>query len=118
MLSFLPIITLIINALGTALPLIPGVNATISKTATGLASGVINMLSSISPAQATSQNVIAALSGAMALLTTLKADTTIAPATLTLIDNLIGEIQAAIIAYVSAGNGFDAANYSQITPIT
>jgi len=117
MLSFLPILTLIINALGTALPLIPGVSATTAKTATGLASGVVSLLGTITPANTTSQNVIAALSGAMALLTTLKADTSIAPDTLTLIDNLIGEIQAAIVAYVSAGTAFNAANYSPIATV-
>lgn len=117
MLGFLPILTLIINALGTALPLIPGVSSTIAKTATDLANGVIGMLGSIGPNQATSSNVIAALSGAMTLLMTLKADTTIAPDKLTLIDNLISELQAAIIAYVSAGKGFDATNYSQLAPV-
>jgi hypothetical protein len=116
MLAFLPILTLIINALGTALPLIPGVNAAISKTATGLATGVISLLSGIVPGVSTSQNVVAALSGAESLLATLKTDTTIAPDKLTLIDNLIGEIQAAIVAYVSAGTGFSAANYSQLPP--
>ena len=117
MLSFLPILTLIINALGMALPLIPGVSPTISKSATDLATGVIGLLSGIVPGQTKSADVIAALSGAMALLTTLKADTTIAPDKLTLIDNLIGEIQAAIVAYVSAGKGFDPANYSQLATV-
>lgn len=118
MLGFLPILTLIINALGTALPLIPGVNATVSKTAADLAGGVIGMLGNIVPGQTTSSNVIAALSGAMTLLMTLKADTTIPADKLTLIDNLIAEIQAAIIAYVSAGKGFDASNYSQIAIVS
>jgi hypothetical protein len=117
MLGFLPILTLIINALGTALPLIPGVSATIAKTSTDLATGVVGLLAGIVPGQAASSDVIAALSGAMALLTTLKADTSIAPDKLTLIDNLIGEIQAAIVAYVSAGTGFNASNYAQIAPV-
>lgn len=117
MLAFLPIITLIINALGTALPLIPGVSPTISKTSTDLAAGVISLLGGIVPGQAKSADVIAALSGAMTLLTTLRADTTIAPDKITLIDNLISEIQAAIVAYVSAGTGFNAANYAQIAPV-
>lgn len=117
MLSFLPILTLIVNALGTALPLIPGVNSTISKTATDLAGGVITLLGNIVPGQTKSADVIAALSGAMTLLTILKADTSIAPDKLTLINNLITEIQAAIVAYVSAGKGFDITNYGQITPV-
>lgn len=117
MLSFLPILSLIINALGTALPLIPGVSPTIAKTSTDLASGVITLLSGIVPGQTASANVIAALSGAMALLSTLKQDTTIPADKLTLIDNLIAEIQAAIVAYVSAGTGFNPASYAPIAPV-
>jgi len=117
MLGFLPILSLIINALGTALPLIPGVNPTISKTAVDLAGGVVGLLGNIQPGQAKSADVIAALSGASTLLTILKADTSLPADKLQLVDNLIGEIQAAIVAYVSAGKGFDPANYSQITPV-
>lgn len=117
MLGFLPVLTLIIKALGLALPLIPGVSPTISKTATDLAGGVLGLLAGIVPGQTKSADVIAALSGAMTLLMTLKADTSLPADKIQLIDNLIGEIQAAIVAYVAAGKGFDPANYSQIVPV-
>jgi hypothetical protein len=117
MLGFLPILTLIINALGTALPLIPGVSTTIAKTATDLAGGVVGLLGNIVPGKGTEADIIAGLSGAMTLLMTLKADTSIPPDKLTLINDLIGEIQAAIIAYVSAGKGFSAENYAAIAPV-
>jgi hypothetical protein len=117
MLAFLPILSLIINALGTALPLIPGVSPTIAKTATDLAMGLVGLLGGIVPGQTKSADVIAALSGAMTLLTVLKTDTSIAPDKLTLINNLIAEIQAAIIAYVSAGKGFDPTAYAPIAMV-
>ncbi len=116
MIGFLPILTMIVNALGLALPLISGVSVTVAKTSTDLATGVIGLLGNIKQGS-TSSDVIAALSGAMTLLMALKADTSIPADKLQLIENLIGEIQAAIVAFVSAGAGFDPANYTPVPTV-
>lgn len=117
MLSFIPIISLIANVLMTSLGAAGVVSPSVSKLVTDLSGGLLGLLGGLAPGQTKSQDVIAALGASMAILTTLKSDTTLPADKLTLIDNLIGEVQSAIIAYTVAGKGFDPANYSQIAPI-
>lgn len=117
MLPFIPLASLIANVLMTSLGAAGVLSAPISKLITDLAGGVFGMLGSIAPGNTKIENVLAVLAGCMAILNTVKSDTSLAPEKLTLVNNMIGEVNAAITGYVIAGRGFDPTAYAPITPI-
>jgi len=117
MLSFIPLISLIANVLMQSLGAAGVVSPATSTLVTGLAGGVLGLLGNLAPGQTKVQDVLAVLAGLSSILATLKADTSLPADKLTLINNLDGEVQAAIKGYITAGHGFDASLYSPVATV-
>lgn len=117
MLAFLPIISLFGNILVQVVGSLTGLSPTTQTLISSLLPNVTAIIQNLMSAKGTLQDVLASLAGLSSILATLMADPAISADKLKLLETYDDEVQAAILAYVKAGTGYNAATYSPISPV-
>ena len=109
-------IALIFSVVSVLVPILlkSGATSNLIQALLGPAQALISKL--ISGGSASSET-LAALAAAMAVATALKANTSLPADTLAEVNNVLSDLQAALVAYVKAGAGFDPSIYIPITPV-
>jgi hypothetical protein len=117
MLTFLPLIGLFANIALTAVGASGVISPSTTKLITDLIGGVTPLIGSLAAGNTKLQDVLAVLAGLSSIIAALKKDTSLPADKLALLASLDDEVDAAIAAYLSAGKGYDPANYTPIAEV-
>ncbi len=112
--GFLPLIGIFGNLAITLVGSLAGLTPANQTLIQQLLGGVLPLLSSLHAGNTKLQDVLAVLAGHNAIIAALKADPSTTGDKLTLLDNLGAEVQAATVAYIKAGTGYDPTNYAPV----
>ncbi len=112
--GFLPLIGIFGNLVITLVGSLAGLTPANQTLAQQLLAGVLPLVGSLGAGNTKLQDVLAVLAGYQAIIAALKSDPSLPADKLTLLNNLGAEVQAAIIAYIQAGKGYDPGNYAPV----
>jgi len=96
--------------------LIPGGAAFVPLT-TALENAINPLLQSIGAGNTATQEILAAYATMIGILTALQQDTKLDPATLGTVRAYLNSAQAGLMAYITAGSGYNPALYTPVLPI-
>jgi len=116
-LSFLPLIQLLANVGLTVAGQYGAVPANSANLATSLENALTPLWTALGNKSATSTDIMAALGASIGVLTALKNQTGLDPTVLAKVNEYLSATQAALAAGVTASQGFNATNYTPVTPI-
>lgn len=114
-------LTLILTIIGTLVPTLlknAGViGANTQNLITGLLTPVETLFANLKAGSTKTSDYLASLAAISGVITVLKANTNLPAATLTEVNNLDLDVQAALAAYAQAGAGFDPSLYAPIAEV-
>lgn len=114
-------LTLILTIIGTLIPTLlknAGViGANTQNLITGIVTPVETLLAGLKAGTTRTADYLASLAAISGVITVLKGTTNLPAATLTEVQNLDADVQAALAAYAQAGDGFDPTLYAPIAEV-
>ncbi len=115
--GFLPLIGIFGNLAITIVGSLAGLSPANQTLIQSLLNGVLPLVGSLGAGNTKLQDVLAVLAGYSAIIAALRADPSTTSDKLVILDNLGNEVQAATVAYIQAGKGYDPVNYAPVPSV-
>ncbi len=115
--GFLPLLGLFGNIAITVVGSLTGLSPANQTLIQQLLAGVLPLVTSLGAGNTKLENVLAVLAGYQAIIAALEADPSTTTDKLAILKNLGGEVQAATVAYIQAGKGYDSTNYAPVPTV-